>query len=1057
MAQKDKKAAPAARNKPASASQDAAKVPPMVGIGASAGGIGAYQSFFEHVPADSGIAWVVIQHMAPDRESSLSEIIGRKTVLPVTEVTEIAVIQPDHVYVIAPGRIMTMRDGSLRPVTDSDPLARRSSIDAFFLSLAAHQGERCGCALLSGAGTDGTIGLKAVKEAGGLTVTQTLDDAEYDSMLLSAVRTGLVDLELPLSEMPEAFVDYLIRCGPPVVEEAVGDGERLQVCHLLRKSTGHDFSGYKISTVDRRIRRRMQMRGIGDLGDYLKRLQADRDELGQLYHDLLIGVTQFFRDPEAFIAVAQHALPKIFERKTADDEVRIWAAGCATGEEAYSLAMLLQETADRLPSAPMLRVFGSDIDENALHVARHGRYPRGIAADVTAERLERFFEREDGTYRVGSELREMCLFAQHNMLRDPPFSRIDLISCRNVLIYMNGDLQKRLLPVFHYALRPEGFLFLGPAENASQRPGLFADDNRAHRIYRRVGEATRLPEFPIAAGDGHHRAMTDVRRVREQPEGLAVRAARQVLERTASAYVIIDAEYDIIEASAGTGAYLELPSGRPRTNLSAMMRSGLAVEVRAAVGKAISSSKPDTRTAVAGSGANRKELSIAVEPLQGDPRDGHLYLVIFQELPMGERGTAPATGGSDDEVTRALETELQTTRERLQSTLEELETSNEELRVSNEEISSVNEELQSANEELETSKEELQSINEELRTVNNELNSRVDDLGRANNDLRNLLDNTQIAMVFLDRKFRIRNFTPPAKPLFRLRDHDVGRPLDELAGPLNYADLKKSVEKVIKHGKAKEREVEVSGGDKRTYIMRVLPYRDEREKIQGAVLAFIDITERKRSETRLASMVSELNHRVKNALASVQAMVRQTGATAKSVPECVETIDGRLQAMASAHNLLSAAQWEHVDLGELVDRTLAPFAEPGSKRLRAAGLRMELHAGCAVSMAMILHELATNAAKYGAWSTPAGRVAVHWELLSEDAENLALTWTEKDGPAAVEPEKAGFGLRFVQRCVAHELRGDCRPAFGPEGFSCRFNLPVERIRWLPSESAAADG
>jgi two-component system CheB/CheR fusion protein len=311
-------------------------------------------------------------------------------------------------------------------------------------------------------------------------------------------------------------------------------------------------------------------------------------------------------------------------------------------------------------------------------------------------------------------------------------------------------------------------------------------------------------------------------------------------------------------------------------------------------------------------------------------------------------------------------------------------------------------------------------------------------------------------MVFLDRKFRIRNFTPPAKPLFRLRDHDVGRPLDELAGPLNYADLKTSVAKVIKEGKAKEREVELNGGGKRTYIMRVLPYRDEREKIQGAVLAFIDITERKRSETRLATMVSELNHRVKNALASVQAMVRQTGTGAKSVPDCVETIEGRLQAMAAAHNLLSAAQWEHVDLGELADQTLAPFAEPGAERLRSSGPHIELHAGCAVSIAMILHELATNAAKYGAWSTPEGRVAVRWEIPSEAPESLLLAWDEKGGPAAVEPEKSGFGLRFIQRSVAHELRGECRPAFGPEGFTCRFKLPIERIRWVPGESAAAD-
>jgi two-component system CheB/CheR fusion protein len=622
---------------------------------------------------------------------------------------------------------------------------------------------------------------------------------------------------------------------------------------------------------------------------------------------------------------------------------------------------------------------------------------------------------------------------------------------------MNSDLQRRLLPVFHYALRQDGFLFLGPAETVGQR-GLFAECDRANRVYRRVGETSHLPDFPIAAGGGRQAAANETGRTQISPEALATRAARQVLERTTSAYVIIDAEYEILEASAGTGRYLELPSGRPSNNLSAMMRKGLSIDVRAALSKVLSSSQPDTRKGYVGNGAGRKEVAISVELLQGNGHETSLYLVIFQELPnkKGEEST-PARRSGDDEAISALERELYTTKDRLQSTLEELETSNEELRSSNEEISSVNEELQSSNEELETSKEELQSINEELRTVNNELNCRIDDLGRANNDLRNLLVNTQIPVVFLDRSFRIRTFTPPAKSLFRLRDHDLGRPLDELAGPLDYSALKAAVKEVVSHGKSIEDEIELAGDHQRAYSMRIMPYRDERDKVEGAVLAFIDITELKRSEKRLSTMVSELNHRVKNALASVQAIVRQTSAGASSVPTLVETIDGRLQAMAAAHNLLSAAQWEHVDLEALLSQILTPYAGRLGERLLASGPQIELHAGCAVAVALILNELATNAAKYGAWTRPTGRVSLEWRFSSSNAAILELVWTERGGPVVQEPQKSGFGQRYIKRSVTHELKGTFNSVFEPQGFSCTFSLPVDRLCWTPGEAAAVQG
>jgi two-component system, chemotaxis family, CheB/CheR fusion protein len=1024
-------------------------LPPIVGIGASAGGVSALQELVERIPKDSGIAWVLIQHMAPDRESDLAGILGRKTSLPVIQVVTDTAIEPDHVYVISPGRVMTLGQGVLHPVADHDPVARRTSIDAFLISLAEAQGEHAGCALLSGAGTDGTLGLKAIKEAGGLTLTQTLQSAQYDSMLLSALRTGLVDREADIADMPELFADFLVRRRPIVREVQVGDGERLQISEILRQAVGHDFSGYKSSTMDRRIRRRMQMRAVASLSEYLDLLGTDPLEPSRLFRDLLIGVTQFFRDPDAFIALSERVLGQILSGKTEEDEVRIWVPGCATGEEVYSLAMLLVEQAEAMESQPDIKIFGSDIDENALHVGRLGRYPHGIVADVTPERLSRFFDREDGTYVVRPRLREMCLFAQHNLLRDPPFSRIDLISCRNVLIYMDAALQKRLMPVFHYALRQDGILFLGPAENCGSDQKLFTELDRKHRIFRRIGESSRLPDFPIGAGDGKKPGRPRPRDA-DGPSGTrdaAQRAAQRLLERYSPAYVIVDSGFDILDASSGTGEFLELPKGRPNVNLAAMARSELVIDIKAAVSHVMTSGQKLVRSDLTiGAAENRRRLTLVVEPLPQEDGGQQLCLVVFQTgagiVPASEEGRRR---GNDDQFIRVLEQELQTTKERLQSTLEELETSNEELRASNEELSSVNEELQSSNEELETSKEELQSINEELRTVNNELSARVEELSRANSDLKNLFGNTRIAMLFLDREFRIRNFTPPAKPLFRLRDHDLGRPLDELAGRIEFEPLKAQVAEVIRTGEQIEHEVEARNGDRQTLIMRMLPYRDENDHIEGAVLTFVDITERKRQEEELASIVSELNHRVKNSLASVQAMVRQSGARAATKEELLEILMGQLQAMSTAHGILSSAEWKGAALGDLIHAVLSPFVGDNSSRLDVRGPHLELKAQAVVSLGLILQELATNAAKYGAWSDEKGRVVLRWQRMMSDHHALIIEWRESGGPPVKPPERLGFGLSFIARSTQYELKGTCAPQFPPEGLLCRFSIPAGEV------------
>jgi len=1023
--------------------------PPVVGIGSSAGGVAALQKLVSHIPADSGITWVLIQHLAPDRPSELAGILARQADLPTEEVTHDTRIQPNRIYLIAPGQVMTIKNGVLRPAQEDDPLSRRTSIDAFLISLAEDQGENSGCALLSGAGTDGTLGLKAVKEAGGLTLTQTLRTAEYDSMLVSATRTGLVDREADVGDMPGLFDDFLVRRKPVAREVQVADGERREICDILRGATGHDFAGYKFNTIDRRIRRQMQILGIDTLAAYVARLREDGREPERLFRDLLIGVSQFFRDTDAFAALSAKVLGTIMEDKTEDDEVRVWVPGCATGEEAYSLAILFQEARAKMESPPEVKIFGSDIDETALHFARIGRYPHSIAADVSEERLERFFDTEDGHYVVRPQLREMCLFAQHNLLRDPPFSRVDLLSCRNVLIYMNASLQKRLMPVFHYALRPGGFLFLGPAENAGHDK-LFGEFDRKNRIFRRLGETARLPEFPIAGGDGKNRQKVQHHGDAAKPGAAdpAFRTAQRLLERYMPAYVIVDGDFEILEASAGTGAYLELPRGRPKANLAAMARTELAVDIKAAVSKVLATGERLVRDdLIVGHGEERRYLTLIVEPLSGSEANERRCLVVFQAGPaaVAESTERARQRGGDAELVRALEQELQSTKERLQSTMEELETSNEELRASNEELSSVNEEVQSSNEELETSKEELQSINEELRTVNNELSTRVEELSRANSDMKNLFTNTRIAMLFLDEDFCIRNFTAPAKALFRLRDHDMGRPLDELSGRIDCASLKDNVAEVVRTGGQIEREVEARNGERQTLIMRMLPYRDENEVIQGAVLAFIDITERKQFEERLQDMVSELNHRVKNNLASVQSMLRHAASRAETKEELHKILSGQLHAMAASHDILSRDDWKGAKLREIVDAVLSPFVGQERDWLSVRGPEIRLKPQVVAGLGLILHELATNASKYGAWSAEAGQVSLTWTRLTTDGDELRIEWVESGGPPVTPPEKNGFGLTLVSRSTEHELRGGCEHAFPSEGYRCVLTVPAQAI------------
>jgi two-component system CheB/CheR fusion protein len=736
MAQSPAKTDAALANAPDNAVERKDAPCPIVGIGASAGGIAALQKFFPGVAPDSGLAYVVIQHLDAEHDSALASIIQRCAKLESEVVKDETRIEPNRIYVIPPGSSMTVKDCCLHITKMSDQRSKRTPIDDFLISLAEDQGENAAGVILSGTGSDGTIGLRAIKEQGGLTLAQ--ESAEYDGMMRSAVQTGLVDMVLPAETMAAKLVDYFrhltrVSGGKEQTDLRRDTADQLsRIAGLLRARTGHDFSGYKDNTIHRRVRRRMQVLQIDDPAAFYERLRQEPQQVDLLFQDLLIGVTSFFRDPRAFELLERTVIPKLFENRKPDETVRVWVPGCATGEEAYSVAMLLREGSPKLVAAPKLQVFATDIDEHALEVARAGRYPAAIAEDVPQKRLREFFSREDGTYRVSSDLREMCLFSAHNLLRDPPFSRLDLITCRNLLIYMGAELQEKVIPIFHYALRNDGYLFLGSSENVTRHSRMFSTIDKTNRIFqKRPGSNPRLPEFPLTATTRHG----SLPRAKPVAGGLQETAERFLLVRYSPAYVVIDAAGEVLHISAGTGKYLELAAGAPDHNIFSMARRGLRMELRAAVHKAVSTGQVSVQNDIGiGTNGGRQIISLVVQPIRPVGASDPAYMVVFRDIggirPDGDVTIDHTTDDVESVNVSQLEKELRETRERLQITTEELESSNEELKSSNEELSSINEELQSSNEELETSKEELQSINEELQTVNAELNVRVDELSR---------------------------------------------------------------------------------------------------------------------------------------------------------------------------------------------------------------------------------------------------------------------------------------------------------------------------------------
>ncbi|NDJ75416.1 MAG: PAS domain-containing protein [Chloroflexi bacterium] len=837
----------------------------IVGIGASAGGLKAIEQFLRHTPADTGLAYVIVQHLEPSRESMLPDLMRDWTGMAVTQVQDGMYVGPDKVYIIPPNYTLALMNGRLHLMTPSEPHFQWRPVDYFFRSLADDCAERAIAVIFSGAGTDGALGIKAVKGAGGLTIAQTPESATYPSMPQSAIETGEVDLILPLEEMASEILAYVDHAhtlqqheGPVLPGEA--DHVWQKIFYLLRSHTGHDFSQYKQSTIRRRIERRMLVNRIDNLDDYVRYLQHQPREMDVLFGDLLIGVTHFFRDAEAFEALRKKAIRPLIRRKPYDETLRIWVNGCSTGEEAYSIAILVHEELAVQGRQHKVQVFATDINDSAIYKARRGEYSEGIAADVSPERLERFFERHDKLYRVKPLIRDSLVFAVHNALQDPPFSNVDLVSCRNLLIYLGSELQDKLVPLLHYALAPEGYAFLGSSETLGHHARLFKTVDAEARLFQHRAVPSNIqPSFDLQTRPVPH-LEPPVRHKRipmNKPLDLQEAAEKALLAHHTPPAVIVNPDGDIHYFSDNTGRYLEPTAGEANLNLLHLARQGLRLLLSNMVRKAARDQVEVVEHEVQVQVNDHIEtIDLVVRPLDHGELD-NLLLVVFERAATRRTPAQDAEGAAPGEIevprqrVLELERDLQNTREHLQATVEDLEISNEELTSANEELQSANEELQSTNEELTSAKEELQSVNEELLTVNSELEGKIDELSRANDDLRNLLTSVDIGIIFLDHKLRIMRYNPAATQFLNLREEDTDRPISHLVSRLDYDGLVDDAEEVLETLVAKEVEVRLGFG---WHMLRMRPYRTSSNVIDGIIITISDISEQKHVQQNLRKL-----------------------------------------------------------------------------------------------------------------------------------------------------------------------------------------------------------
>jgi len=967
-----------------------------VGIGASAGSLEALDRFFDEMPADSGMIVVVVQHLERSHPSVLAELLGKHTQMPVQQAEDGVRAQPDHVYIIPPNAVLTLERGLLRVARPAET-GLRTPIDTFLRSLAQDQGENAVGIILSGAGTDGTAGLRAIKVDGGLTLAQAPETAKYDSMPQSAIQAGLVDFTLPVEEMPARLQAYAARlAGDRRRGNEAADAQVTAIlpaiCEILQRQTGHDFSQYKRGTLLRRIRRRMQIQQTASAPDYVAYLERNAAEVELLHRDLLIGVTHFFRDPEVFAALAGEVIPAIFESDVPSAAVRIWVPGCSSGEEAYSIAILVREHASRFDSKRPIQIFATDIDTEQLAAARLGSYSDEIREHVSPERLERFFTREGASYQVARELREVCTFSEHSLIKDPPFSSLDLISCRNMLIYLAAELQKKLVPLFHFALRPGGYLLLGPSESLAAYPELFVTENRKHRLFRRNDSAVRpRVEFPLSGRTGRPVAQPSPppqSAAPTSPHLFSQAFERMVLEEYAPPCAVINDRGDILYVAGRTGRYLQGPVGVPTNNLLDLAQGTLRIELRNALTKAVKNQRKVVRENVSVEVDGRPHLlRLTVRPVPGLPKAAGLFAVVLEVTGSAEEPDAEevALGSSEQPIVEQLENELRTTRADLQSAMEDIESSNEELKSANEELTSTNEELQSANEELQTSKEEMQSANDELHT-------KVQELDAANSDLQHHYLGTQIATIFVDRALRITRFTPAATRLFNVLEGDVGRPIRDLAPRFVEEDLLPDLQTVMRTETAIERRVHRADA---AFLVRMLPYRTVEKAVTGAGITFVDITDLDRTQGELRKAIGDLreadrnkdqflamlSHELRNPLAPIRNSLyildraSPGGEQAKRAHEIINRQVGHMTRLID--DLLDVTrigrgkfhlQQESVDLRELVLRTVEDhrpaFVANGVELEVAVGDEAAQVHGDRTRLVQALGNVLNNAAKF---------------------------------------------------------------------------------------------
>ena len=1033
---------------------------PIVGIGASAGGLEASGRLVASIPPAAGMAFILIQHLDPTHESMMVDLLARHTSMTLRQATEGMPVERDHVYVIPPGSYLSVADGRLHL---SPPQARQGArlpFDFLLHSLAKECGARAICVVLSGTGTDGSLGLKAVKEKGGLVIVQDPDEAGFNGMPRSAMATGAVDLVLPVARIPDAIVKYSrgtplagTQGGPPPKEDVQ---DRLpEFVQLLRTETPHDFTHYKQGTLERRIERRMGLSAIepGDVDRYLKLLRSDKVELELLAKDLLINVTSFFRDPAVFALLAEKIVPDMIRKHPPDRPLRIWIAGCSTGEEAYSLAMLFREQIAAAALNITLQIFASDVDPDAVESAREGLYPKTIEADVSQVRLARFFKKEKHGYRVSPELRAAVVFTVQDVLADPPFSRLDLVSCRNLLIYLRPEAQARAISVFHFALCTGGFLLLGNSETIGNPDGRFEECLKAERLYRRTGHA-RSEDIDISKG-----ATQTVRAFAVPGQGKAATrqiafadlCQRLVMESYAPAVVLINHKHECLYSLGPTNRYLRLPAGKPTYDLFAMVNDSMRSKLRSAIQRA---GQEKSHVAVSGGQVNYDGQSIAfgiaVQPVLGEGEE--LFLICFIDEPKSQRQNGPPVPADISKLAE-LERELEATRSELKVAIRNLEISGEEQKAINEEALSVNEEFQSTNEELLTSKEELQSLNEELTALNSQLQETLERQRETSDDLQNILYSTNVATLFLDMRLNIRFFTPATRLLFNIIPSDVGRPLADLNSLSADSSLSADARTVLHKLTPIEREVEALGGV--WFNRRILPYRAHDDAVEGVVITFTDITERKHTAKALedAKQQAELANVAKSrflAAAShdlrqpLQTLALLQGLLAKMVQgegaqKLVSRLDQTLGAISGMLNtLLDLNQIEagtvrteivSFPINDLLERMKGEFAY----HAQSQGLDLRVvKCGQSISsdphlLEQMIRNLLSNALKY----TEQGKVLLGCRRRDEmlcievcdsgvgiPAEELAAVFEEYhqlDNAARERSRGLGLGLSIVQR------------------------------------------